>query len=128
MTSHRRRRVGLRKWWKTAQALAMLALLANALLLPALHRFSGGTPASAGSEASHHRAAHGDGEQERQGSTDHQVCHFCRLLEAALPQPPSVAVELSFLATAEWAITDTVFPRPKGPRATKLPRAPPPRG
>lgn len=83
-----------RRWSRLAAALAILAVLANQAVLPAVHFATSGLPG-----ASHHGAHH-----ERDGSkpsgTEHQACHFCRLVGAILPPPPAAAIAFEPMAAA----------------------------
>jgi hypothetical protein len=62
---------------------AVLAVLMQMLLLPAVHR-----PAAVASAAAHHAAGQ-PAEEGAPGSAhdDHQVCHFCRLATALMSPP-----------------------------------------
>jgi hypothetical protein len=134
-----RRRPGLAvafaEWRRAGLAFALLAVLANAALLPAVHLAGGRQGAGVASLAeapghlARHAADHGDYDPEKPGGTGHQVCHFCRLLGAALPPPPSVAVAVEFaFQTVEWPSADAAIPRRQALRTANLPRAPPSRG
>jgi hypothetical protein len=82
-----------------AQLLSIVALFANSALLPTLHfaaQMSTGLHAATSFESSHHHNANPAGGGEK-GPHDlsHQVCHFCRLLGAALPPPPSTEIAIT---------------------------------
>ena len=74
--------------------IALLALLANAILIPILHSAQLSDPARVGAVA--HQQIHAFNSERQLDGPANQVCHFCRLLGIALPPPPSVAVEISF--------------------------------
>lgn len=81
-----------------ALLLALSALLLNQALLPYLHAAAGG-PALAIAQQHHSdlrntadAAAHRNDGDKGPGTSEHQVCHFCRLLGAALPLPPSAEI------------------------------------
>src|SRR5688500_9725079 len=116
-----------------ALLLALSALLLNQALLPYLHAAAGGPvlaivkqhhsdlPTSA--DAVGHRK---DGDKGP-ATSEHQVCHFCRLLGAALPFPPSaeigrmpVAIRLAWQPHASAPIAPIDF------TAGHPARAPPP--
>lgn len=79
-----------------AGLLALFAILLNQALMPAMHVQAGSWPAHAAVVASgefHHQPAkHSADRHDKAGadedSQSHQVCHFCRLIGAALPPPP----------------------------------------
>jgi hypothetical protein len=115
----------LRQWRAAAKALALLALLANAALLSASHQIGGITLSTLAGTAQHHHHIGGHGE-DRPASSAHQVCHFCRLLGAALPPPPSTVIEIVTLSRiVEWPAADWLIRRQEPPRTTHRPRAPP---
>jgi hypothetical protein len=127
--------VAIGPWRRAAQVFAVLAVLANAALLPAVHFAAGGPRAGWAQLAEtsgahgHHAASRDDDGPERPGGSGHQVCHFCRLLGAALPPPPSVAVVVEFaFGSVEWPAADTAILRRQALRTANLPRAPPSRG
>lgn len=111
-----------------ARFVSVLALLANAVLLPLLHHPHVSVPAPV-AEVSHdhhqHHANPGESDDEPDGRA-HQICHFCRLLGIALPPPPSVAVEIAFVShVIEWRLDDLLFGPLEPLRSRNLPRAPP---
>ncbi len=117
----------LTDWRRAAQALALLALLANAALLPALHFAAGGpsVPPMHSVVAFHHHSRDNNGEKEPAG-TSHQVCHFCRLLGAALPPPPAIVIEIvSASRIVKWSISYRSIRWQQPLRTANLPRAPP---
>jgi hypothetical protein len=85
--------IALRQSRNTARTLALLALLANAALLPALHLAVRSVAVAAHGAAALHNHKHDDSGNEPAG-TNHQVCHFCRLLGVALPPPPLTVIGL----------------------------------
>ena len=81
-----------------ALLLALSALLLNQALLPYLHAAAGGPVLAIAQQ--HHSEIHNtadavahrtDGDKGP-ATSEHQVCHFCRLLAAALPFPPSAEI------------------------------------
>jgi hypothetical protein len=119
--------VAFRMWNQVAKVLAVLALLANATLLPAVHfAASGPSYSSASVHASHrHHVRDGDGEEQQPGST-HQVCHFCRLLGVALPPPPNAVIEIVRVPESiGWPAEDSRELQRAPLRTSNLPRAPP---
>jgi hypothetical protein len=119
----------LRRWRDAAQALALLALLANAALLPGLHFASGRYHKVDRAETSyrHHAGSHDRGGESEPLGAGHQVCHFCRLLGVALPPPPLAVVERLSPAQVVERATDAVVLREERSRTANLPRAPPSR-
>jgi hypothetical protein len=122
----------VRRWRFAAEFLALLALLANAALLPALHFAAGGPGSAFLAEVSHH-PGHDGGAGPHDGGNDpaadgHQVCHFCRLLGVALPPPSTVLVSIYTFETVHWPADDRSVTRPQTLRVANLPRAPPVRG
>jgi hypothetical protein len=81
-----------------ALLLALSALLLNQALLPYLHAAAGGPVLAIAKQ--HHSAfrnaadaaAHRNDGDKSPGTSEHQVCHFCRLLGVALPLPPSAEI------------------------------------
>jgi hypothetical protein len=81
-----------------ALLLALSALLLNQALLPYLHAAAGGPVLAIAQQ--HHSdvqnaagtAAHRNDGDKGPSTSEHQVCHFCRLVGAALPLPPSAEV------------------------------------
>ncbi len=81
-----------------ALLLALSALLLNQVLLPYLHA-AAGAPVLAIAQQHHSgvqnvagtAADRSDGDKAP-STSEHQVCHFCRLLGAALPLPPSAEI------------------------------------
>jgi hypothetical protein len=122
-------------WRRAAQLFALLAVLANAAVLPAIHFAGGGAGVAAepllqesGPHGRHARSRDDDA-PEKPGGSAHQVCHFCRLLGAALPPPPSAALAVEFASrTVEWPSSDTAILWRQALRTANLPRAPPSRG
>jgi hypothetical protein len=118
-----------RRAHRVAQLLALLALLANAALLPVLH-FAAGGPGAALSPTPHaegvHHDAHENGGGNEPSGASHQVCHFCRAVGAALPPPPSAI--LAFVPES-YALSWPIADRPIRPRdhfhTAHRPRAPP---
>lgn len=124
-----RARVTLRHWRQATQMLALFAVLANAALLPALH-FAGGGPDAAGQHAVavalQHEAHNAGGGHDPGDPTHHSPCHFCRLLGAALPPPPDIAI--AFVAVSlqvSWPVEEQSAPPRETFRTANLPRAPP---
>lgn len=123
--------IGSMSWRRLPQLLAVLALFANAALLPTLH-FASRSPAeflaaASPGEASHPALHHGHGGQKETDGASHQVCHFCRLIGVALPPPPSVAIEAASVAEAvTWRVPDDLIEPGRHVRSANLPRAPPP--
>jgi hypothetical protein len=122
--------MGVRRWRDAAQVLALLALLANATLLPSLHFAAGGRDPI--SHAVHDaqpvpgRQNPDDGGGREPTGPSHQVCHFCRLLGAALPPPPVAVIErVSADRTAHWSRPDPQNRRQAPVRSANRPRAPP---
>src|SRR5688500_767892 len=81
-----------------AVLLALSALLLNQALLRYLHAAAGG-PVFAIAQQHHSgvqnvagTGAHRSDGDEGPSTSDHQVCHFCRLVGAALPLPPSAEI------------------------------------
>jgi hypothetical protein len=106
-------------------------MLANAALLPAVHfaREVGAGPTSL-VHASGHQGHHNPGptdEGENPAKSEHQVCHFCRLLGVSLPPPALVTATIAFF-TVRWSVPLQPIQRQKALRAANLPRAPPARG
>jgi hypothetical protein len=117
----------LTEWRRAAQTLALLALLANAVLLPALHFAAGGPSVTPVHSVAvfHHHSRDNNGEKEPAG-TSHQVCHFCRLLGVALPPPPAIVIEIvSASQIVRWSIGDQSIRWRQPLRTANLPRAPP---
>src|SRR5687767_1817508 len=81
-----------------ALLLALSALLLNQALLPYLHAAAGGPVLAIVKQ--HHSdfhnnadaVAHRNDGDKGPSTSEHQVCHFCRLLGAALPLPPSAEI------------------------------------
>jgi hypothetical protein len=117
-------------WRKAANAIALLALLFNAALLPADHvgRFVEATAYPAREHSPHHRQVD-DEKSPKHGKATHQVCHFCRLAGSALPPPPSIIVEhIRVAQDVCWQVAEQPARRPDHCSAANLPRAPPPLG
>ena len=81
-----------------ALLLALSALLLNQALLPYLHAAAGG-PVLAIAQQHHSdvqnaagNVAHRTDGDKGPATSEHQVCHFCRLLGAALPLPPPAEI------------------------------------
>jgi hypothetical protein len=115
--------------------IGVLALLITQVLLPTLH-FATGTPLAAKLGAaihshshvgtSHHHDKQEQPDKSQSDGVDHQVCHFCRLMGAALP--PLFAVQIGRLSgsgAASWHLADQAV-RPEDHFQTGHPvRAPP---
>jgi hypothetical protein len=102
------------------QTLALFALFANIALLPTLHVSWGQHPSRG--EAVHH--SHQNSNEP--AALNHQVCHFCRFLGAALPPPPTIVIEVvSASQIIEWPPADPSIRPEQLLRSANLPRAPP---
>lgn len=92
---------------------ALLALLLNQALLPALHFASGAGLLD--HHAAHHLCGeHAPGAPDTPGHDDHQACHFCRIAGASLPPPPYVpAARLQPARAIAWADTSDAAVPPR---------------
>jgi hypothetical protein len=120
----------LRHWRNAANALALVALFANAALLPALHSASAwshrAVPQAHSINSLYPHHVHDTDGHKQPANLDHQVCHFCRLLGAVLPPPSLKIIEtITPSQIVRWPVTDAPVPRQVRLGAANLPRAPP---
>lgn len=104
---------------------ALLALLLNQALLPALHFASGaGLPAH---QAAHHLCGEtAPDTPDSPGHDDHQACHFCRIAGAGLPPPPCApAGRLEPAHAVAWADTSGAAAPPRERLFANPTRGPP---
>ncbi len=116
-----------------ALLLALSALLLNQALLPYLHAAAGG-PVLAIVKQHHsdfHAAdavAHRSDGDKGPSTSEHQVCHFCRLVVAALPFPPSAEIgRMPVSIRLAWSPGEPAPIAPVDFTAGHPVRAPPPR-
>jgi len=113
-----------------ASLFALLALLLNQGLLPYLHAAAGGPVLAIAQQ--HHSAAnavpHRNDGDKGPGTSEHQVCHFCRLFGAALPLPPAAEIGRTPISIRlAWSPGEPAPIAPVDFTAGHPVRAPPPR-
>jgi hypothetical protein len=113
-----------------ALLLAVSALLLNQALLPYLHAAAGG-PVLAIVKQHHSNTAdavaHRTDGDKGPSTSEHQVCHFCRLLGAALPLPPSAEIgRVPVFIRLAWSPGEPAPIAPIDFAAGNRVRAPPP--
>jgi hypothetical protein len=119
-----------------ALLLALSALLLNQALLPYLHAAAGGPVLAITKQPEQHHSGFGDAAgavahrsdgDKGPATSEHQVCHFCRLLGAALPLPPSAEIgRVPVAIRLAWSPGEAAPIAPVDFTAGHRVRAPPP--